>query len=134
MSSSNKISQVSYVDQGPKDPIVSRKTTTTTTTNVALDGTSCEKSSTSWGIAMMFFVVVFLMFAVFSFIWIVLFTANPYWVQVVELGSEGPNEFSPPDSTKCATYAALIDIGIFIILGIVFKCTSCRNKSVEKLL
>lgn len=121
MSSTNKSSQLA--------PVVVKAGDNT----VSASGTTCDQANHGWEIAMQVFAVFFLLMLIFATTWIILWTANPYWVQLIERGAEEPVDNAQPDSKKCSIFAAVISIGITIILAIIFSCTSCRKSAMNNM-
>lgn len=93
----------------------------------------CEKTNEGWKIAITVFVIIFIIMFLWVTIWAIIVISNPVWVKTINVGQDEPEEDATADLKMAAIYAAIIDIGICIVLGIIFGCTNCWYPKTKKI-
>lgn len=92
---------------------------------------NCEKNNDAWTVAATVLIIILLILFLWGVILQIILVDNPVWVKTINMGQDEPDEDAPPDVKMAAVYAAIIDVGLCVIIGIIFGCTRCWNTKSE---
>ena len=93
----------------------------------SIEEQNCETRNEAWLVIFCIIVVFVLLFVFWSGVYLIVLTAQPDFLRVIERTAEFPAEDAPPDYNKMSIFSAIISILITAVILIILAFTKCKN-------